>query len=114
MGHRCTGRVLTLLPQQFCRLFFPELPEKLPPPDATTPRFDSPFPTPHQVVSLPDRTATLRSAGLSGRKVEYVVELAERFEDGRLSAEKLWGMGDKELMKTLIEVRGIGVWTVQM
>ena len=49
------------------------------------------------VLDLPDRFAALRGAGLSGRKVEYVVELAERFSDGRLDARKLWSMEDKEL-----------------
>ncbi|GAA5853627.1 hypothetical protein JCM8547_007390 [Rhodosporidiobolus lusitaniae] len=114
LGQQISWLAARSIQHKFVRLFFPDLPEKLPPPDSSTPRLETPFPTPHQVLALPDRTATLRSAGLSGRKVEYVVELAERFADGRLSAKKLWGMDDEELMKTLVEVRGIGPWTVQM
>lgn len=57
---------------------------------------------------------TLRSAGLSQRKAEYVVDLAQRFVDGRLSAQGLMEMSDEEVMKALVEVRGIGRWTVEM
>ncbi|BGP26885.1 DNA-3-methyladenine glycosylase II [Rhodotorula toruloides] len=111
LGQQVSWLAARSIQHKFCRLFFPHLPEKAPPPG--TPGI-SPFPTPHQVVDLPDRTASLRSAGLSGRKVEYIVELAERFVDGRLEAKMLWSMNDDELMKTLVECRGIGVWTVHM
>ncbi|BGO94379.1 hypothetical protein NBRC10512_002077 [Rhodotorula toruloides] len=111
LGQQVSWLAARSIQHKFCRLFFPHLPEKAPPPG--TPGI-TPFPTPHQVVDLPDRTATLRSAGLSGRKVEYIVELAERFVDGRLDAKSLWSMNDDQLMKTLVECRGIGVWTVHM
>ncbi|GAA6033201.1 hypothetical protein JCM8097_002992 [Rhodosporidiobolus ruineniae] len=115
IGQQVSWLAARSIQHKFVRLFFPDLPEKLPPPgDTFAPKFDPPFPTPHQVVSLSDRTATLRGAGLSGRKVEYVVELAERFSDGRLEAKKLWAMEDDELYKTLVEIRGIGPWTVDM
>jgi DNA-3-methyladenine glycosylase II len=58
--------------------------------------------------------ATLRAAGLSQRKAEYVQDLATRFVDGRLSAKQLMNMSDEEVMKALCEVRGIGKWTVEM
>ncbi|GJN93568.1 hypothetical protein Rhopal_006625-T1 [Rhodotorula paludigena] len=114
LGQQVSWLAARSIQNKFCRLFFPHLPEKLPPPDSATPRIESPFPTPRQVVELPDRTAQLRGAGLSGRKVEYVVELAERFVDGRLDAKKLWAMDDKELAETLVAIRGIGPWTVDM
>ncbi|GAA5972412.1 hypothetical protein JCM11641_001833 [Rhodosporidiobolus odoratus] len=114
LGQQISWLAARAIQHKFCRLFFPDLPEKLPPPDSTQPRTETPFPTPQQVLSLPDRTTALRGAGLSGRKVEYVLELAERFSDGRFSAEKLWGMEDEELYKTLVECRGIGPWTVHM
>lgn len=111
LGQQVSWLAARSIQHKFCRLFFPHLPEKAPPPG--TPGI-TPFPTPRQVVDLPERTASLRSAGLSGRKVEYIVELAERFVDGRLDAKKLWSMNDDELMQTLVECRGIGVWTVHM
>ncbi|GAA6025571.1 hypothetical protein JCM10207_002708 [Rhodosporidiobolus poonsookiae] len=114
LGQQISWLAARAIQHKFCRLFFPSLPEKLPPPDAATPRTETPFPTPHQILDLPDRTAALRGAGLSGRKVEYVVELAERFADGRLDAKKLWAMDDDELYKELVAIRGIGPWTVDI
>ncbi|EEB99086.1 hypothetical protein MPER_01296, partial [Moniliophthora perniciosa FA553] len=52
----------------------------------------------------------LRAAGLSGRKAEYVQDLAARFADGRLSTEKLLAASDQELADMLIAVKGIGPW----
>lgn len=70
------------------------------------------FPTPSQVSSCP--IETLRSAGLSQRKAEYIKDLSTRFVDGRLSSEKLIEMTDEQVMEALIQVRGIGRWTVEM
>ena len=109
LGQQISWLAARSITHKFTRLFFPHLPEKLPPPGSTEPKLETPFPTPHQVLDLPDRTAALRGAGLSGRKVEYVVELAERFADGRLDARKLWAMNDDELMEVgrrLLRVRG--------
>ncbi|KDE05247.1 hypothetical protein MVLG_04382 [Microbotryum lychnidis-dioicae p1A1 Lamole] len=106
---------------KFQRVFYPTLPEKLERPQAGLEieeelrQRTSPFPTPQQVIDLPNRTETLRAAGLSGRKVEYVVELSERFVDGRLNAKELWSMDDEEeVERTLVACRGIGVWTAHM
>jgi DNA-3-methyladenine glycosylase II len=91
------------------------VPEKLAPPGTvSTVKVESVFPTPSQVLALEDPTTTLRSAGLSGRKVEYILGLAERFLDGRLQASKLWEMEDEEVKKALLDVRGIGLWTVHV
>lgn len=70
------------------------------------------FPTPKQVANAP--MTTLRAAGLSQRKAEYVQDLATRFADGRLSANRLLQLSDEEVMKELCAVRGIGKWTVEM
>ncbi|SCV73358.1 BQ2448_7284 [Microbotryum intermedium] len=106
---------------KFQRVFYPDLPERLERPQAgldTEEEFrqrTSPFPTPQQLVDLPNRTEALRGAGLSGRKVEYVVELSQRFVDGRLNAKELWSMDDDDQVeRTLVACRGIGVWTAHM
>ncbi|KAG5637038.1 hypothetical protein H0H81_006033 [Sphagnurus paluster] len=70
------------------------------------------FPSPEEVAKTDIQT--LRSAGLSQRKAEYVLDLANRFADGRLTTEKLVNADEEELAKMLIEVRGIGRWTVDM
>ncbi len=56
----------------------------------------------------------LRSAGLSGRKVEYIRDLAEHFDSGRLHANQWKGMEDEAIIKELSAIRGIGRWTAEM
>lgn len=70
------------------------------------------FPTPEMVVSrdLP----TLRTAGLSQRKAEYIHGLAEKFVSGELSAQMLIDASDEEVLEKLIAVRGLGRWSVEM
>jgi DNA-3-methyladenine glycosylase II len=70
------------------------------------------LPTPQQLIETPD--AKLRAAGLSGRKVEYVKELAVRTADGSIAILGIHEMTDDEVMETLLSVRGIGRWTAQM
>jgi DNA-3-methyladenine glycosylase II len=108
LGQQISWLAARSITHKFIRLVaFPELPEKPGPTGMTTL-----FPTPKQVANAD--MATLRSAGLSQRKAEYVQDLATRFADGRLSAEGLLAMTDEEVMKALTEVRGIGKWTVEM
>ena len=56
----------------------------------------------------------LRSAGLSGRKVEYIRDLAEHFDSGRLHASQWKDMDDESVIKELSDIRGIGRWTAEM
>lgn len=95
---------------KFLRLYDPSLPEKPAASNVRSPQ--SFFPTPHQVANTD--IITLKSAGLSTRKAEYVKDLATRFADGRLSMTKLLNADDGELVQMLTEVRGIGKWTVDM
>lgn len=96
---------------RFTRLYDPSLPEKVADYSASR-SATSFFPTPYQVANTD--IVTLRSAGLSTRKAEYVQDLAARFADERLSTEKLLAADDGHLAEMLIEVRGIGRWTVDM
>lgn len=95
-----------------CSLVSPRrLPEK--PDFKTLPRDALPFPTPLQVRSASE--STLRSAGLSGQKVRYVSDIACRFSDGRLDVRSLVAMRDEEdVVRTLVAIKGVGVWTAQM
>ncbi|KAF2086141.1 DNA glycosylase [Saccharata proteae CBS 121410] len=70
------------------------------------------FPTPAQVAVA--EISLLRSAGLSGRKAEYVKGLAEMFVSGDLSAQMLVQASDEEVMEKLTAVRGLGRWSVEM
>jgi DNA-3-methyladenine glycosylase II len=70
------------------------------------------FPPPALVgeMSVP----TLRTAGLSQRKAEYIQGLAQHFTSGTLSAEMLATASDDQVMQKLIAVRGLGKWSVEM
>ncbi|KAI2083819.1 3-methyladenine DNA glycosylase [Ophidiomyces ophidiicola] len=70
------------------------------------------FPTPQEVITLD--IPTLRSAGLSQRKAEYIHGLAEKFASGELSARMLLTASDEQVLETLIAVRGLGRWSVEM
>ena len=56
----------------------------------------------------------LRAAGLSGRKVEYIRDLADHFASGRLHASQWKDMDDESVIKELSSIRGIGRWTAEM
>lgn len=58
--------------------------------------------------------STLRQCGLSARKVEYLTDLAARFDDRRIRPERWHGMPDQALIDELSATRGIGVWTAEM
>jgi DNA-3-methyladenine glycosylase II len=55
----------------------------------------------------------LRRAGLSGRKVSTLRDLAERLTDGRLNLDVLAALPDDEIIAELTQITGIGPWTVQ-
>ena len=56
----------------------------------------------------------MRAAGLSARKVEYLVDLSLHF-DNRLLRVKDWGaMDDEAIIAELVAIRGIGRWTAEM
>ena len=70
------------------------------------------FPHPSEVAAK--SIETLRTAGLSQRKAEYIKGLAEKFASGELSAQMLHDASDDEVMEKLIAVRGLGRWSVEM
>jgi DNA-3-methyladenine glycosylase II len=70
------------------------------------------FPTPKQVVG--SDLVTLRTAGLSQRKAEYIYGLAEKFVAGELSTEILLKADWDEVLEKLTAVRGLGIWSVEM
>jgi len=60
------------------------------------------------------RTPTLRRAGLSERKAEYLRDLARHFVTGRLDPADWPAMDDEALIVALTDVKGIGRWTAEM
>ncbi len=68
--------------------------------------------TPAQVLKL--KVDDMRAAGLSARKVEYLVDLALHFANGQLHVDQWVGMDDETIIKELVSIRGIGRWTAEM
>jgi DNA-3-methyladenine glycosylase II len=68
--------------------------------------------TPAVVLAASD--ADLRKVGLSGRKVEYVRDLAARVEDGRLDLHALRRLDDDEVVAAISAVRGLGRWSAEL
>jgi DNA-3-methyladenine glycosylase II len=56
----------------------------------------------------------MRAAGLSARKVEYIVDLALHFDNGALHVKKWSEMTDDAIIEELVAIRGIGRWTAEM
>jgi DNA-3-methyladenine glycosylase II len=57
---------------------------------------------------------TLRTVGLSERKVDYVRDLARHFISGKLDPAAWPGQDDEALIEALTDVKGIGRWTAEM
>ena len=56
----------------------------------------------------------MRAAGLSARKIDYLVDLARHFESGHLHVDAWYDMDDESIIQELVAIRGIGRWTAEM
>jgi DNA-3-methyladenine glycosylase II len=56
----------------------------------------------------------MQAAGLSARKIEYLVDLALHFDSGAVHADAWKDMTDDEIIAELVGIRGIGRWTAEM
>jgi DNA-3-methyladenine glycosylase II len=56
----------------------------------------------------------LRSVGVSPQKAGYLLDLARKTLDGTLRFQGFSRKSDEEIIATLTQVKGIGVWTAQM
>jgi 3-methyladenine DNA glycosylase/8-oxoguanine DNA glycosylase len=71
------------------------------------------FLEPEHILSTPDEE--LRAAGLSGAKLLSLQDLARRTLEGTVpTLRQAQRMDDEEIIRRLVEVRGIGRWTAQM
>jgi len=71
----------------------------------------NPF-TPEGILKLTPEQ--MRSVGLSKQKSSYLLDMAERAHRGELDFTRLADMTDDEVIKHLIQVKGVGVWTAHM
>jgi DNA-3-methyladenine glycosylase II len=56
----------------------------------------------------------MQAAGLSARKIEYLVDLALHFDSGAIHVDAWKEMTDDEIIAELVGIRGIGRWTAEM
>ena len=68
--------------------------------------------TPANVLKL--KVDDMRAAGLSARKVEYLVDLALHFDSGTVHVDAWQDMADEMIIAELVAIRGIGRWTAEM
>jgi DNA-3-methyladenine glycosylase II len=68
--------------------------------------------TPANVLKL--KVDDMRAAGLSARKIEYLVDLALHFDSGMVHVDAWKDMSDELIIEELVAIRGIGRWTAEM
>jgi DNA-3-methyladenine glycosylase II len=69
------------------------------------------YPSPERVAQIPHEE--LRALQFSQRKAEYIIDLAKAIAEGKVDLNNMKHLSDDEVMKELIQLRGIGPWTVQ-
>ncbi len=69
-------------------------------------------PAPEELLETGEQD--LRAAGLSGRKVEYLRDLARHVLDGELEVDRMAELSDEEVIAEIVAVRGLGEWSAQM
>jgi len=74
--------------------------------------FGGTTPTPEQLLDASEED--LRACGLSGRKTEYIRDLAAHVISGELELERLEELSDEEVIEEIVAVRGLGQWTAEM
>jgi DNA-3-methyladenine glycosylase II len=74
--------------------------------------FGGTTPSPEQLLEASEKD--LRACGLSGRKVEYIRDLAAHVLSGELELDRLGELSDEEATAEIVAVRGLGQWTAEM
>lgn len=70
------------------------------------------LPTPQQVLDA--TVEELRECGISNRKSEYIKSIAQKFHSGEINAKFLQDASDEDILKKLVEIKGIGEWSAKM
>ncbi|KAI9490567.1 DNA glycosylase [Zychaea mexicana] len=104
-----SGKVAAVIRTRFVSMFAEE--HKVKVPKAVTGDFKW-FPTAEMVLAKTPEE--LKTVGLSLRKSQYILDLAQKFKDNDITTYRLHRMSDDEIRELLIQVKGIGPWTVDM
>lgn len=74
--------------------------------------FDGKEPTAEMILKVPEQT--IKAIGISQRKAEYILNVAQFVHDHKLTDKKLAKMSDEDIIDTLVQIKGVGRWTVEM
>ena len=74
--------------------------------------YDSKKPTLEEIITTP--FDTLKGIGLSQSKTNYLLNVCHFFIEHKLTDSKLNKMDDETLIDLLIQIKGVGRWTVEM
>ncbi len=69
-------------------------------------------PKPQQVLDTP--FDALRGIGLSNAKVSYVQNVASFCIEHKITDKKLLAMSNEEIIDLLVQIKGVGKWSVEM
>ena len=56
----------------------------------------------------------LREIGISRQKAAYMLDLAGKVDDGSVDLKNMGRKSDEQVIESLTQIKGIGVWTAQM
>jgi DNA-3-methyladenine glycosylase II len=68
--------------------------------------------TPQSIQNL--SVGEMRRAGLSRQKLGYIRDLAEHALSGKVDFARLPSLSDEEVIESLTDIKGVGVWTAHM
>ena len=74
--------------------------------------YDSKKPSLEEIIATP--FDTLKGIGLSQSKTNYLLNVCHFFLEHKLTDSKLIKMDDETLIELLIQIKGVGRWTVEM
>jgi DNA-3-methyladenine glycosylase II len=70
------------------------------------------FPTPEKLSQ--GSLKQFRACGLSTMKVEYIKGISKLLSKGELDLEEMKSMDEGTILKKLLEIRGVGIWTAEL
>lgn len=74
--------------------------------------FNDGYPHPEDVLRF--SITDLRQVGLSRQKATYIQNVAQHFTENDLLRQDWSKLADDRILKELTQIKGVGIWTVQM
>ena len=74
--------------------------------------FPAKKPTIQKVIDTPEET--LRSIGISYAKINYIYAVARFCLEHKITDKKLQLLSNEEIIELLTQIKGVGIWTVEM